>query len=161
RRFRPGQATTLKSLGQATRYSPQARSMWCSTHTFRCAIASLADIIKTLGKIGYQFDHFLFGPGAARTGAHVSQGTERKRELCDVVAVRSLQEDEQVPVAGGEINVLDGYAGFLRDFARLLGAFGNVLYGADALIGPTQRANKKRHVILPWRRLVAAGAALR
>jgi hypothetical protein len=69
---------------------------------------------------------------------HVALTAERQRELGDVVAVRRFDDDQEVGVAGGEVDLLDIDADFLGELARRLRALGGILDPADALIGKTQ-----------------------
>src|ERR1700687_5590870 len=72
------------------------------------------DVIA-LRQLGHQLHEFLRRPGAGGTGVHVALHAERHRELDHVVAVRRLDHDDEIGVAGGHIDLLDLDAHF---FAR-------------------------------------------
>src|SRR6476646_8465562 len=124
-----------------------------------CGARALYRILDVLGtgaalcavplwKLGYQFLHFGLRPGSDRARTHVSLRTERKRELGDVVPVRSVDNDQEIVVAGGHIDLLDFNSHFLGQIASGLGALGSILDRADPLVRPVQRADEHGHAVL-------------
>jgi len=60
-------------------------------------------------------------PNAEGAGAHASMRGEREREFGGVIAVRSIQDDQEIAVARCQIDVLDLHPDLL---GQLLGGFG-------------------------------------
>src|SRR5450759_6008132 len=58
------------------------------------------------GQLGDNLLVFLRRPGAGGTSPHITQSAERKREFCNIVAARRIDEDDEVAVAAGEIKTV-------------------------------------------------------
>src|SRR5262245_14659722 len=99
-------------------------------------------------QLGYQLLELGLRPGASGAGAHVSLRAQRERVFRHVVAVGSVDDDEEIVVAGGEIDLLDLDPQLLGEFAGCLRPLGSVLDRTDALVGPAQRQDERRHVVL-------------
>jgi len=64
-------------------------------------------------QLGDDLHEFRLGPGAAGAGMNIAERSKRQREFSDVVAVRRFDEDHEIAVAGGEIQLLDSMPIFL------------------------------------------------
>src|SRR5262249_38977420 len=60
-------------------------------------------------------------PNAEGAGAHASVRGEREREFGGIIAVGSIEDDQEIAVARGKIDVLDLHPDLL---GQLLGGFG-------------------------------------
>src|ERR1700683_4552688 len=69
--------------------------------------------------------------------AHIALPANRHGEFCNVVAVRRLENGNNVGVAGRQVQLLDVDVEFLGQFARRFRAFGAFLDMTDSQIGPT------------------------
>src|SRR5262245_6255126 len=94
---------------------------------------------ELLRKLGDQFLKFGLRPRAADPGTHVSLRTEGECELCNVIPVGSLCDDEDVVVARCEIDLLDLDPHFPRQLLGGLRPLGSVLNRTDPLVGPVKR----------------------
>jgi hypothetical protein len=72
-----------------------------------------ARLPSSLWKLGYQLQEFGLRPSTDSTGPHVSERAQRKSKFRDVVSVGCIDDDEQIAVAGREIDFLDFDAHFL------------------------------------------------
>src|SRR5262245_4643810 len=134
-----------------TRHSPCAQTKSgsaCRTSHLPIRRNKKADRLARLRQLGYQLLELRLRPGAGGTGAHVALRTERERVFRHVVAVGSIDDDEQIVVAGGEIDLLDLDPQLLSELAGRLRSLGSVLDRTDALVGPAQRQDEHRHAVL-------------
>src|SRR5262249_4417019 len=103
-------------------------------------------------------------PNAGSGGPHVPLRAERECEFRRVVAVRSIDDDQEIALAGREVDLLDLNSHFLGQVLSGFGALGSILDRADSLVGPVQQTHKRRHgilrVITPQRLPTAAEAAV-
>ena len=76
--------------------------------------------------------------GAALVAAGIAWIADRQGELGYVVAVRCLGHDEDIGLAGRQIDLFDVDADFLRHLTRGLCALGAILDIADTLVGEVQ-----------------------
>src|SRR5260370_39254607 len=82
---------------------------------------------EPLWKLGDQLLKFGLRRGAGGAGTHVSLRAEREGELGDIVPDRGVDNDEEIIVAGRQIDFLDFNTQFLRELSRGLSALGSVL----------------------------------
>jgi hypothetical protein len=87
-------------------------------------------------------------PSSRGAGADVAEGAGCERTFGYIIAAWRLGDDEQIVLAGGEINLLDLDSYFLRKLLGGLASLGSILDSADSLICPVQRQNERGHVIL-------------
>src|SRR5262245_29416531 len=104
--------------------------------------------LARLRQLGYQLLELRLRPGAGGAGPHVALRAERERVFRHVVAVGSIDNDQQIVVAGGEIDLLDLDPQLLGELAGGLRPLGSVLDRTDALVGPAQRQDERRHAVL-------------
>src|SRR5215831_8417582 len=100
-----------------------------------------------LRQLRYQLMEFGLRPNAEGAGAHASMRGEREREFGGVIAVRSIQDDQEIAVARCQIDVLDLYPDLLGQLLGGFGALGRFLDGTDSLIGPVERTHEHRHAV--------------
>src|SRR5262245_8621482 len=100
------------------------------------------------GQLGYQLLELGLRPGAGGAGPHVSLRAQRERVFRHVVAIGSVDDDEEIVVAGGEIDLLDLDPQLLGELAGRLRPLGSVLDRTYALFGPAQRQDERRHAVL-------------
>jgi hypothetical protein len=103
---------------------------------------------RVLWKLGHQLLKFGLGPGPGGAGPHITLRTDRHRELGDVVTAGRLDNDQEVALAGGEIDLLDLNAELLGELPRGLRTFRSVLDRANSLIGPIDR-HHEHHGVSP------------
>src|SRR5215831_9950257 len=119
---------------------------------------------RQLRQLGYQLLKFGLRPNAGSAGPHAPLRAERECEFRRVVAVRSIDDDQEIALAGREVDLLDLNSHFLGQVLSGFGALGSILDRADSLVGPVQQTHKRRHgilrVITPQRLPTAAEAAV-
>src|SRR5262245_47898042 len=104
---------------------------------------------ELLWKLGDQLLKFGLRPRAGGAGTHVSLRAEGECELRNIIAVGSIQNDEDVIGARGDVDLLDLEAQFPRQLLGGVRPLGSVLHRTDALVGPVERQYERRHVLLP------------
>ena len=78
-----------------------------------------------LGKLGYELLKFGLRPSSGGSSAHVAQCSEGECKLGNVIPIGSIYNDNEVVVAGREIDLLDSTPTFLAsslEASALLGA---------------------------------------
>src|SRR5262245_34690965 len=108
-----------------------------------------------LRQLRYQLMEFGLRPNAEGAGAHASMRGEREREFGGVIAVRSIQDDQEIAVTRCQIDFLDLHPDLL---GQLLGGFatlGRLLDGTDSLLGPAERTHEHRHAVLHTRMIAS------
>src|SRR5262249_46255336 len=88
------------------------------------------------GQLGNQLLKLGLGPRSGGAASHVPQRAERERKLGDVVPIGGIDDEQEITVAGSQIDLLDVDSDFLGELPGGLAAFGSILHGADALVGP-------------------------
>ena len=83
---------------------------------------------ELLWKLGDQFLKFGLRPRAGGAGTHVSLRAESECELRNVIAVGSIQDDEDVIGARGDVDLLDLEAQFPRQLLGGVRPLGSVLH---------------------------------
>src|SRR5262245_11216488 len=119
------------------------------TAVTRTSVKRVLPTSELLRKLGDQFLKFGLRPRARGAGTHVSLRAEGECELRNVIAVGSIQNDENVVGARGDVDLLDLEPQFPRQLLGGLRPLGSVLHRTDALVGPVERQYERRHVLLP------------
>src|SRR6516165_325863 len=99
-------------------------------------VASEASDSALLWKLRYELLKFALRPRSGSGRANISQRTKRKREFGNILAMSGVDNEEQIVLAGGEIDLLDIDAQFLCKRFCGLTALGSVLDLANSLFGP-------------------------
>src|SRR5215207_10367 len=76
----------------------------------------------SLWQLGYQLLKFGLRPSACGAGPHVPLRAEGECEFRDVVSIRSINNGQQIGVAGCEVDLLDFDSHFFGEVARGLRA---------------------------------------
>src|SRR5262245_40935832 len=109
-----------------------------------------------LRQLGDQLLKLGLGPGPGGAGSYIAQCAEREREFGDIVAIGCIDDDEEIVLARGQVDLLHLDSHFLSKLARGTAALGSVLDRADALVGPIQRQDERWHAVLLWLREMGA-----
>jgi hypothetical protein len=91
--------------------------------------------VALLWKLRYELLKFALRPRSGSGRANISQRTKRKRKFGNVVAI-SVDNEEQIVLARGEIDLLDIDAQFLGKLFCGFTALGSVLDLANSLFCP-------------------------
>src|SRR5262244_390323 len=87
-------------------------------------------------------------PNAGSAGPHASFRAERECEFRRVVAVRSIDDDQEIALAGREVDLLDLNSHFLGQILSGFGALGSILDRTDSLVGPVEQTHERGHAVL-------------
>src|SRR5262245_21636697 len=120
----------------------------CRTNRSAIRRNEKGDRLARSGQLGYQLLELGLRPGAGGAGPDVSLRAEGERVFRHVVAVGRVDDDEEIVVAGGEIDLLDLDPQLLGELAGGLRPLGSLLDRTDALVGPAQRQDERRHAVL-------------
>src|SRR5665811_4773 len=93
-----------------------------SMQTHKCALPR-----PRSGQFGNYLQVFLRRPCAGGASAHIAQRAERQRKFGNVVAVRRIDENNEIAVAAGEIKMFDLDAHLLSEIAGGFRALRRVL----------------------------------
>ena len=103
---------------------------------------------ELLRQLGNQLVHLGLGPGVDGAASHTALRSEHHCKLGDVIPIRSIDDRNDIVLAGGEVDFLDLDSYLLGKLTRGLSALGSSLDVANALLGPRQRHYQHRHLIL-------------
>src|ERR1700730_2844910 len=95
-------------------------------------------VSELLWQLGYQLLKLGLRPSAGGAGAHVSLRAEGECEFGDVVPVGGIDNDQEIVVAGSQIDLLDVNSQLLCKLASRLRPLGSLLDQTDSLLSPAE-----------------------
>src|ERR1035437_4049805 len=117
---------------QPLTFVPRAPSRFFSINSLRDGTPQR----RRSGQLGDDLHEFRLRPCATSASVHIAMRAERQRKFGDIIAVRCIDEEDEIAVACGEIKMLDLDAHLLGEIAPSLHAFRRILDSANSLVSP-------------------------